>query len=168
MIVGAVAGLVSGFVALRSLLAVYPAANPTILANATSGIPRIGEHGAAIGIDWRVMAFAVAASVVTGLAAGLFPATQLSRVDLQQSLRRTGGGGEGGITQRRLRSTLVVVEIALALALAVGAGLSIRTSLKLRAVDSGFDSRNVVTIGHPSTRNSTRPAISRRTAISSR
>jgi putative ABC transport system permease protein len=143
---GAVCGFVVGLVAIRVLLAAYPAANPTILANATSGIPRIGEQGAAIGIDWRVMAFAVAASVVAGIAAGVFPASHLSRVDLQHSLRRTGGGGEGGIKQRRVRAALVVVEIALALALVVGAGLLIRTSFKLRAVDPGFDSRNVLTM----------------------
>ena len=143
---GAIGGFVAGFVAIRGLLAAYPAANPTILANATSGIPRIGEHGAAIGIDWRVMTFSIAASLVAGVAAGILPATQLSRVDLQQALRRTGGGNEGGHTQRRLRATLVVVEVALALALVVGAGLLIRTSFKLRAVDPGFDSRNVLTM----------------------
>jgi putative ABC transport system permease protein len=143
---GAVCGLVGGLVAIRGLLATYPTANPTILGNATGGIPRIGEHAATIGIDWRVMTFAIAVSVVAGVAAGAFPAFHLSQTDLQQTLRRTGGGAEGGIKQRGLRATLVVIEIALALALVVGAGLLIRTSLAIRAVEPGFESRNVLTM----------------------
>ena len=145
-VLGAVGGFVAGFVAIRALLTTYPAANPTILGSAMSGIPRIGEHGAAIGIDWRVMSFAIAVSLTAGIVAGVVPAFQLSRADLQQALKRTGGGTDGGTRQRRLRAMLVVTEIALALALVVGAGLLIRTSLALRAVNPGFESRNVLTL----------------------
>jgi predicted permease len=142
--IGAIGGVAVGMAAMRGLLARYPSANPTILGGTLSGIPRIGEHGAAVSIDWRVVIFAAAATVVAGTAAGLLPALRASRIDVRQGLRRTGAGRHGG--RHRLQMTLVMAEIALAVVLAAGAGLLIRTALALRAVQPGFESENVLTM----------------------
>jgi len=72
---GGILGLILGFIGVRALLAVSPA-----------GLPRIGEDGAAIGLDWRVLAFTLGVSLVTGIVFGLFPAFAASRTDLNSSL----------------------------------------------------------------------------------
>jgi len=142
---GGALGLVAGSIGVRFLLAMYPGNNPFRLGDPTVVIPRIGAGGAAVTIDWRVFTFALAASVVTGLLFGLWPALRVSRVDLVAAMKRTVAGGSGS-GSARVRATMVVIEVALALMLVVGAALLIRTSLSLRAVDAGFDPRHVVTM----------------------
>jgi predicted permease len=104
-------------------------------------IPRAGE----ISLDWRVLAFTIGASFLTGIIFGLAPALQMLRVDVNHALKEGFGrtGAEAG--RGRLRSVLVVVEVALALALSVGAGLLLRTFVNLYRVDPGFQARNVLT-----------------------
>jgi putative ABC transport system permease protein len=137
-------GLVAGTMGVRMLLLMYPGNNPFRLGDATTAIPRIGIGGAAVAVDWRVFAFTIAASVVTGVIFGLAPALHASRVDLVAAMKRVGGGRGGRYSN--VRATLVVVEVALAVMLLVGAALLIRTSMALRAVDAGFDAHNVVTM----------------------
>lgn len=103
-------------------------------------IPRTVE----IGFDWRVLAFALSASLLTGLIFALAPAVKAARVDVNHALKQ-GGKGAIGDDRGRMRSMLIVSEIALALVLLVGAGLLIRTFVSLRGVDPGFDPRNVLT-----------------------
>ncbi|MEK6299416.1 MAG: ABC transporter permease [Acidobacteriota bacterium] len=104
-------------------------------------IPRTGE----INADWRVLAFTLGASLLTGIIFGLAPALQTLRVDVNHVLKegtgRTGVGTAHGV----LRGVLVVVEVALALALTVGAGLLLRTFTNLRRIEPGFEARNVLT-----------------------
>ena len=128
-------GLVVGLAGVRALLAVNP-----------GDIPRIGEHGSAVGMDWRVLAFTVFVSLLTGVLFGLVPALEVSRADLATALKEGGGRSGTGPRQNRTRSLLVVSEMALALVLVVGAALLIRTFLALRAVDPGFDAHNVLTM----------------------
>ncbi|HKA90148.1 MAG TPA: ABC transporter permease [Haliangiales bacterium] len=133
-LIGGALGLLLGMFAIKALLAIN-----------TAGLPRIGENGGVVDVDWRVVIFTVAASIVTGIVFGLIPALQGSRADLGLALKeggRTGTGGRGN----RVRSVLVVTEIALALVLLVGSALLIRTSIALRAVDAGFDASNVLTM----------------------
>jgi len=137
-------GLLVGTIGMRLLLLMYPGNNPFRLGDTTAAIPRIGTGGAAVSVDWRVFAFTIATSVVTGVIFGLVPALHASRADLVAAMKR-GAGGHGG-RHSTLRATLVVAEIGLALTLVVGAALLIRTSMALRAVDAGFDARNVVTM----------------------
>jgi predicted permease len=137
-------GLLVGTIGMRMLLLIYPGNNPFRLGDTTTPIPRIGVDGAAVTLDWRVFAFAIAASVMTGLIFGLAPALHASRVDLVAAMKR-GAGGRGG-RRSSVGATLVVAEVALALMLLVGAALLIRTSMALRAVDAGFDAHNVVTL----------------------
>jgi putative ABC transport system permease protein len=103
-------------------------------------IPRTNE----ISLDWRVLAFCLAASLLTGIVFGLAPALQMLRVDVNGALKegasKIGAGGARG----RLRGVLVVVEVALALALTAGAGLLLRTFANLRNVEPGFETQNLL------------------------
>ena len=105
-------------------------------------IPRASE----INLDWRVLAFTLGASLLTGIIFGLAPALQVFRIDVNHALKE-GIGKTGGRAGRvRLRSVLVVVEVSLAMALSVGAGLLLRTFANLRGIDPGFDPQNVMTV----------------------
>lgn len=97
-----------------------------------------------IKLDWRVLAFAAAASLVTSVLFGIAPAWRATRVNLQDELKQGGSRGLLGSGPTRLRSTLVVAQIALSLMLAVGAGLLFRTLLALHAADLGFRSEGVL------------------------
>ena len=104
-------------------------------------IPRATE----INLDWRVLAFTLGASVITGLIFSLAPALQMLRVDVNHALKEGLGRTGSSPGRGRLRSGLVVVEVALALALSIGAGLLLRTFVNLYGVNPGFEARNVLT-----------------------
>jgi putative ABC transport system permease protein len=80
---------------------------------------------------------------------GLLPALQAARTDLRDSMNEGGGPGFGTRRQGRVRRVLIVAEVALALVLLVGSGLMLRTFIKLRQVDVGFNARNVITMRVP-------------------
>jgi putative ABC transport system permease protein len=132
---GGLLGLVLGWAGIRALLSIN-----------TAGLPRVGELGAGVALDWRVAAFAVVVSVFTGVLFGLMPALQASRVDLATTLKEGGGRAGTGFRQNAARSVLVVAEIALAVVLLIGTALLIRTSIALGGVDPGFDATNVLTM----------------------
>ena len=134
-LVGGVLGLILGFVGVRALLAVSP-----------GGIPRIGENGAAVGIDWRVLAFTLGVSVFTGILFGLFPALSASSPDLNSTLKESSNRSGTGFRQGKARSLLVISEVSLALVLLIGAALLIRTFIALRGVNPGFNPHNVLTM----------------------
>ena len=98
-----------------------------------------------ISIDTTTLVFTVITSVVTGLVFGLAPALHLSKPDLASWLREGRSSG-GSATRNRLRGTLVVAEVAMTLVLLVCAGLLIRTVMRLRNVDAGFNASNVLTM----------------------
>ena len=120
---------------MRALLAISPA-----------GLPRIGEDGAAVGVDWRVLGFTLAVSLLTGILFGLFPAFSASRTDLNSSLKESSNRAGTGFRQGKARSLLVISEVSLALVLLVGSALLIRTFVALRGVNPGFDAHNVLTM----------------------
>jgi predicted permease len=132
---GGALGLFLGTAGIRALLSIN-----------TAGLPRIGEDGARVGMDWRVVAFAIIVSVVTGALFGLIPALQASRADLSSTLKESAGRSGAGFRQSKARAILVVSEVALALILLVGSALLIRTSVALRAVKPGFDAMHVLTM----------------------
>jgi putative ABC transport system permease protein len=103
-------------------------------------IPRANE----ISLDWRVLAFCLAASLLTGIVFGLAPAWRLLRVDVNSALKDGASKIGVGSARGRLRSVLVVVEVALALALTVGAGLLLRTFANLRNIEPGFETQNLL------------------------
>ena len=134
-ITGGVLGLILGYAGVRALLAVSPA-----------GLPRVGENGAAVGLDWRIFLFTLGISLFTGVLFGLFPAISASRVDLHTTLKESSNRSGTGFRQSKMRSILVIGEVSLALVLLIGAALLIRTFIALRQVNPGFDPRNVLTL----------------------
>ena len=97
-----------------------------------------------IHVDMRCLAFTFGISIITGLIFGLAPAMQISRPNLAESLKESGRGSGPSASRNRLRSGLVVSEIALTVVLLVCAGLLIRTVMRLRDVDTGFKTQNVL------------------------
>jgi putative ABC transport system permease protein len=134
-IAGGVLGLLLGVLAIRALLSVN-----------TAGLPRIGDEGVLVGLDWRVLAFTALVAVGTGVLFGLIPALQSSRTDLSTTLKDSTGRSGATLRHNKARSTLVVVEVALALVLLVGSALLIRTLVNLRGVEPGYDPKNVLTM----------------------
>ncbi|HVR72013.1 MAG TPA: ABC transporter permease [Vicinamibacteria bacterium] len=96
-----------------------------------------------LGLDVRVLAFAALATLVAGVAFGLVPALQASRLDLASALR--DGRAEEGGTRARARRALVVGQIALSMVLLVAAGLFVRTLQRARVLDPGFGLDGVTT-----------------------
>jgi predicted permease len=107
--------------------------------------------GFAPGIDGRVLAFTLVASVLTGIIFGLAPAFRGTRVDLTPALKEGTGSsvaeGRAGGKWFSLGNGLVIAQVALAVVVLVGAGLLVRTLQNLKNVDPGFDTRNVLTFG---------------------
>jgi putative ABC transport system permease protein len=103
-------------------------------------VPRIDE----ITLDWHVMVFVFAASVITAVLAGAVPALRAGGGQLTDALKE--GGRSDGAIGVRTRRVLVVGEVALSLVLLMGAGVMVRTVSALRHVDAGVDARNVLTM----------------------
>ena len=93
----------------------------------------------------RVLAFALAVSVVCGLAFGAVPALQLSRDALAGALAEGGTRSSGTRRAGRTRDVLVAIEIAVAVVLLVGSTLFVRSFLRLTRVDVGLDTHNLLT-----------------------
>jgi putative ABC transport system permease protein len=113
-----------------------------LLAAISDDVPRLLLMS--VGLDARVLVFTLAVSVVTGLLFGLAPAIQISKTDLNESLKEGGRSGTGG-GKHYVRNALVVAEVALSLLLLVGAGLLVKSFLNLQNTDLGFDPQNVLT-----------------------
>ena len=115
------------------------------LAVAVEGVlPRSEEIRA--GVDPRVLWFAIALSIVTGVAAGLAPAFQISRGRLLGILRTDDRGSIGHQRRTVLRNLLVASQVALSLVLLVGTGLLVRSFWKLQTLDPGFEPRGTLTM----------------------
>lgn len=131
-VIGAAAGVI-----------VAAAAVPLIRRIGGDAIPRLD----ALTIDWRVLAFAIPACLVTGVVFGLAPALRLSRAGrgasagrLHDLLRSGTRVAESG----RLRNVLIVMSVAMAMVLLVGAGLVGGSFLKLMRVELGFSAEHVL------------------------
>jgi putative ABC transport system permease protein len=107
-------------------------------------LPRVHE----IGLDWRVVFFAILLGALTGLVCGLAPAFAALRTNVNETLKEGGRSGTSGSGHARLRSVLVVGEIAIALALLVASGLLLRSFEKMRAVDLGFRPDHILTASY--------------------
>ena len=139
---GGVAGLLVATWGIEALVALGP-----------KQIPRLHM----LSLDWRTFAFALTASLLTGALFGLAPALQISKVNLNESLKEGGRGSSGGSRHNRLRGLLVIAEVSLAFVLLIGAGLLMRTFFYLQNVDPGFNPERVLTatIDLPGARYST-------------
>jgi len=112
-----------------------------LVATNAGSIPRVAE----VNIDWQVLGFTLAVSLLTGIAFGLAPIFHLKAGSLADTLKNAGGrntaGGSNGF-----RSVLVASELALALVLLIGAGLMVKAFWKLQQVDAGVNPDHVLTM----------------------
>jgi putative ABC transport system permease protein len=127
-VIGGIAGLLLSFWLTDVLMSMIP-----------DGTPR-PEH---IGIDYRVLTFALGVSALTGILFGIVPALQASKLDVTSALKEGGRTGEGH-RRTSARSLLLISEVALSLMLLVGAGLLIKSFLRLQDVRPGFNQHNVL------------------------
>jgi putative ABC transport system permease protein len=131
-LIGGALGAAVGFGGLRALLA----ANP-------DSIPRSLE----ITLDWRVLVFTLAASILTGVVFGMAPLLHLREQVVALSIKEGGTRATAGSARARVRGMLVMAEIALAVVLVVGAGLLLRSFQKLMTADAGFNRGHLTTFG---------------------
>jgi len=108
----------------------------------SSRLPRVEE----VAVDGRVLAIAFAASIVTALLCGIWPALRATRATSGASLRIGASGSVGTRSESKLRRSLVAVQFALALMLLVGAGLLLESFRRVAAVPLGFDPHDLVTV----------------------
>jgi putative ABC transport system permease protein len=106
----------------------------------------VSQLGGGVSMDWRVLCFTIAISLVSGVLFGLAPALQLSKTDLNSVLRDEGRGSTGSRHVASSQNLLVVAQVALSMILLIGSGLLIRSFLQLMNVNPGFDPRNVLTM----------------------
>src|SRR3954466_529620 len=131
-VAGGAIGAGLGYAGVRALLA----------ANSDS-IPRALE----ITLDWKVLVFTFAVSIVTGLIFGMAPLLHLREQVVTTTLKEGGQRGTAGSARTRVRSGLVMAEVALAVVLVIGAGLLMRSFQKLMSVDAGFNREHLTTFG---------------------
>jgi putative ABC transport system permease protein len=129
--IGGIAGLALLFFLRKLLLEMIPAS-----------LPRLND----VSINWTVLLFALAVSVVAGICFGLAPALQAARLDPIHVLRQEGRGSKGSRGQTWTLSALVVTEFALSLVLLIAAGLLLRSFWDLFKVQPGFNPDRVVAI----------------------
>jgi putative ABC transport system permease protein len=127
---GGALGLLLAWSGTRALLALDPGV-----------IPRAET----VGLDGRVLLYALAVSLAAGVLVGLAPALAASAPGLQGALKEGGRAVAGGGRGRLLRNGLVAAEVALALALLIAAGLLLRSFARLQSVRPGFDPHGVMT-----------------------
>jgi predicted permease len=94
-------------------------------------------------LDWRILAFALAVSVATGVVFGSVPALYSSKIDVAARLKDES---LGSLKKSRIRDTLVVLQVAVCLVLTIGATLCLRSLLNARSIDPGFQIRNRLAI----------------------
>jgi putative ABC transport system permease protein len=129
---GGALGILIAYGAIRLLLRLNP-----------GNIPRLNETS----LDLRVLLFALAISIVTGIAFGILPALGVSRTNLSELLKQGGNKGVAGAS-KRWRHNLIVAEVALAVVLLTGSGLLVRSYVNLENVPTGFsDSTLTMNIG---------------------
>jgi len=127
-LLGAVAGVLLGYLGLQALLASLPA-----------NVPRADE----VQVDLAVLLVTAALAVLTGLAFGIVPAWRTLGVKLHEPLKEAGRGSVGP-GQHRVRNGLVIAEVSMALVLLVGAGLMLRSFYRVLHADAGFRPEGLV------------------------
>jgi len=124
---GAALGVLLAFAGLRALLAL-----------GASKLPRLD----AVPFDGRVLAFSLAALVVSGLLVGFAPALRFAAADVRTLMSESTRSATGGRGTGRWLSAMTVIEIALAIVLVAGAGWLVRGFSSLRNTDLGFNAEN--------------------------
>jgi predicted permease len=120
---GGVLGVILATLGVKALLALEP-----------GNLPRVGQ----VGVDWRVLAFALGLSVLVAAVLGLLSALRGSRGDLRQAMAHAQRTQAGAGASYRVRGALVVAQVSLTLVLLVGASLLARSFLRLAEIDPGY------------------------------
>lgn len=143
---GGLLGLALASVALRIGVSMLP-----------ESLPRVSE----IGLDWKVIGFALLLALLTGLICGLVPALSAARTSVNEALKEGGRTGTAGSGHALLRSALVIVELAVALVLLTASGLLLRSFEKMRSIDLGFRTDHTLTAfyGLPQKQYSSQAAV---------
>ncbi len=113
-----------------------------LMAFASSDSPR--PLGISLQLDWRVLGFTLAATVLTAILFGLVPAMRAMRIPLTSAMKE-GAGGRAAHGRFSVGDGLVVAQVALTVVVLVGAGLLVRTLRNLRNVDPGFATNSLLT-----------------------
>jgi predicted permease len=125
---GSIAGLLIALWSLPALLALMP-----------QELPRHQE----IKLDYQAVMFAIGVSLVTSLLFGIVPALRATRMSVSETIKASSGRNRAGRLDSRMRGLLIVSEVALSLVLLVGAGLLVKSFIKLRSVELGFDPQHL-------------------------
>lgn len=104
----------------------------------------LANNDAVIPFDWNILAFTLAASLLTGVLFGLAPALTGTRIELNATLQGSAPHREHLLSARAISKLLVVSQVALSLSLVIGAGLLIRSLQFLYSVDTGFERNKVL------------------------
>ena len=102
--------------------------------------------------DWRVFAFTISATIMTGLLFGLLPALRATQTDPNGGLKETGRM-TAGQSRALLGKALVVLQVSLSLLLLVGTGLFVRTLFNLRSTSLGFNPEHILLLDLDAPRN---------------
>jgi predicted permease len=142
LLLSALGGAVGLLLTVWTLSALYP------VVMAKLPIPRHLAESFALNLepDLRVFGFALLASFVAGMAAGLVPALQASRPNLTSALKDEGSTFGAHLSQSRLRNGLVVLQLAVCLSLLIGSGLLVRNLQKVETIDTGLETANVFAV----------------------
>jgi predicted permease len=132
-VIAGILGLGLGFVSVRALLSID-----------TAGLPRVGDAGALVQLDWRSAAAALGAALISGVVFGLIPAMRAARVNVNNELKDGGGPSLTQRGQKKLGALLIVAQVTLAVVLLIGAGLLIRSQVAMVSLDPGFDHEGVL------------------------
>jgi putative ABC transport system permease protein len=111
-----------------------------------SFIPENISQARDISLDLKVLGFTLGVSLLTGLIFGFAPAIQAARFNQSETLKEGGRDSVTGRSGKRLRGLLVTAEVAVSLVLLIGAGLLINSFLRLRNIDPGFRTDNLLTM----------------------
>ncbi|MFB3905010.1 MAG: ADOP family duplicated permease [Acidobacteriota bacterium] len=124
---------------------------------ALSGVPVLLAYGpgdlpalmAGTGVNWNVLCFALAVSLLTGAACGVFPALRACRAQAGMTLRETARGSLAGGGAARFRRLLIGTEMALGTVLLVLAGLFLQSFVKVITTDRGYEVDGVLSVELP-------------------
>ncbi len=128
---GGTAGVLIAAGTVRALRTLIPAS-----------VPRASE----VAVDFSVLAFAIAVTVITGVLCGVVPAFRVARDDASDTLKESGRSAGAARGRGRIRRALAVSEIALAVVTLTGAGLMMRSLWNMQAIDLGFSPDNVLAV----------------------
>jgi predicted permease len=134
-VTGGVFGVALAFAGVKAVVALMP----------EYSIP----HEAVIALNWPVLWFAAAASVLTGIVFGFAPALQISGKTQAEVLKSSTKGAGVGTGSKRFHNALMVFEIALSLVLLIGAGLAVKGLVMLQQQRLGYDPGGVLTFRVP-------------------